>query len=267
MTGPRVSESDVDKAFAAVSGAELLNGLLEKISPDRVEERFESELQRLLEKRIDSRKPVDLDQLQRVATMYARSGLVPGSYLWKEFDWGNPEHFRMLVARVAIAISFGKKFGMDPLTSLKWVYVVNNVPSLWGDAVPGVVRNELRKRGDDYQETKKYTGEGDARTCTVTVKHIRADGTVIEQAEPFSMADAKKARLTSKGPWQDSPDRMLLHRARTYCLRNMFPDIMMGLAVAEEERDVVEQVETRRVLSLNERLESAKLKPEPAAAP
>ena len=62
MTGPRVSESDVDKAFAAVSGAELLNGLLEKISPDRVEERFESELQRLLEKRIDSRKPVDLDQ-------------------------------------------------------------------------------------------------------------------------------------------------------------------------------------------------------------
>lgn len=269
MTSPRVSETDVDKAFAAVSGTDLLNGLLGKMSPERIEERFEDELQRLLEKRIDSRKPVeldqlgtpiinDLDQLQRVATMYARSGLVPGSYLWKEFDWGNAEHFRMLVARVSIAISFGKKFGMDPLTALKWVYVVNNVPSLWGDAVPGVVRDQLRKRGDDYQETKTIKGEGETRTCTVTVKHIRKDGTVVEASESFSMADAKRARLTSKGPWQDSPDRMLLHRARTYCLRNMFPDIMMGLAVAEEERDVVEQKETRRVLSLDQTLASAK---------
>jgi len=269
MTGPRVSETDVDKAFSAVNGSALLDGLLSKMSPERIEDRFEHELQRLLEKRIDSRKPVeldqlgtpiinDLDQLQRVATMYARSGLVPGSYFWKEYDWGNPEHFRMLVARVAIAISFGKKFGMDPLTSLKWVYVVNNVPSLWGDAVPGVVRDQLRKRGDDYQETKVIKGEGEARACTITVKHIRKDGTVVETSESFSMADAKRARLTSKGPWQDSPDRMLLHRARTYCLRNMFPDIMMGLSVVEEERDVAEQKETRRVAGLDQTLSAAK---------
>lgn len=272
MTTAQVSESDINKAFDRVDGSQLLNGLLSKMSPERIEERFESELGRLLEKKLETRKPValdtagtpiinDLDDLQRVATMYARSGLVPGSYFWKEFDWENPVHFRMLVARVSIAISFGKKFGMDPLTSLKWVYVVNNVPSLWGDAVPGVVRNELRKRGEEYEESKKIAGEGDGRACTVTIKHTREGGKTTEQSETFTMGDAKRARLTGKGPWQDSPDRMLLHRARTYLLRNMFPDIMMGLAVAEEERDVTTQIDTRERKTLDERLAEAAGKP------
>lgn len=265
----QLSTTDIDKAFGKFTGDQMLKELLDRCDLARLEERFEDEFHRLMEKKVELRKPValdehgtpvlnDLDDLQRVATMYARSGLVPGSYMPRDYNPENPAHFRTLVARVAIAISFGKKFGMDPLTSLKWVYVVNNVPSLWGDAVPGVVRNELRKRGDDYEETRTYSGQGDARAVVVAIKHTRKDGKITESSETFSMADAKKADLTGKNPWKASPDRMLLHRARTYALRNLFPDIMMGLAVYEEQDDIAEmQVVTERK-SLDQRLAEAK---------
>jgi hypothetical protein len=264
-----VSTEEIDKAFSKVTGDQMLKELLDRCDVARLEERFEGELQRILERKIEQRKPValddhgtpvlnDLDDLQRVATMYARSGLVPGSYMPRDYNADNPTHFRTLVARVAIAISFGKKFGMDPLTALKWVYVVNNVPSLWGDAVPGVVRNELRKRGDEYEETRTYTGTGETRSCTVTVKHTRKDGKVTESAETFSMADARKADLTGKNPWKASPDRMLLHRARTYALRNLFPDIMMGLAVYEEQDDIAEMNTVAERKSLDQRLAETK---------
>ncbi len=265
----QISSSEIDSAFAKVDGRGLLDGLLAKVSAEQVERRLEDELARLIEKKVASRKPVaidvngamvisDLDDLQRVATMYASSGLVPGSYLPPNYDPSKPEMFRMLVARVAIAISFGKKFGMDPLTSLKWVYVVNNVPSLWGDAVPGIVRNELRKRGEGYEESKEYKGKGDERACTVTVRHVLASGEKIEMSETFGIADAQRANLMGKMPWKASPDRMMLHRARTYVLRNLFPDIMMGLAIKEEQEDVEIMNVVAERKTLDERLAEAK---------
>lgn len=275
---PQLTQADIDNAFAKANGQELLSGLLSRVSMDAIEQRVEDELSRMLEKSIGGRKPValdgsgipviaDLDDLWRVASMYARSGLVPDSFTPKNIQPGSPEFTQRLTARIAIAISFGKRYGMDPMTSLRSVYVVNNVPSLWGDAVPGVVRNELRRRDEQYREKIAYSGEGDARKCTVTVVHTARGSEPVEQSETFSMADAKRAGLDGKAPWRASPDRMLLHRARTYLLRNMFPDIMMSLSVAEEQQDFEAQVEASKARTAADKLQEASEREKLASSP
>jgi len=61
----------------------------------------------------------------------------------------------------------------------------------------------------------------------------------------FSVADAKTAKLWgktgSKGeptPWVTYPDRMLKMRARAFALRDAFADVLKGLGIAEEMRDI-----------------------------
>ena len=50
--------------------------------------------------------------------------------------------------------------------------------------------------------------------------------------------DAKRAGLWTKaGPWQTYPRRMLQMRARSFALRDAFPDVLKGLISVEEALD------------------------------
>jgi hypothetical protein len=54
----------------------------------------------------------------------------------------------------------------------------------------------------------------------------------------FSVSDAKRAGLWGKsGPWANYPERMLKYRARGFCLRDAFPDVLKGLITIEEAND------------------------------
>ncbi len=59
-----------------------------------------------------------------------------------------------------------------------------------------------------------------------------------EQSKTFSMTDAKLAGLLGKsGPWTQYPKRMRQMRARAFALRDVFPDVLRGMPVAEEVMD------------------------------
>lgn len=52
------------------------------------------------------------------------------------------------------------------------------------------------------------------------------------------MDDAAKAGLKGKqGPWTQYPKRMMQMRARSWALRDVFPDVLRGMPVAEEVMD------------------------------
>jgi hypothetical protein len=52
------------------------------------------------------------------------------------------------------------------------------------------------------------------------------------------MDDAKAAGLLGKqGPWSQYPKRMRQMRARGFALRDVFPDVLKGMPVAEEVMD------------------------------
>jgi len=135
---------------------------------------------------------------------------------------------------VLVALQMGFELGLSPMQSIQNIAVINGRPSIWGDALPGLVRASGLM--ESYQEEEIGTYPNEDYGFRITAKRKGADTAL---AGVFTMADAKKAALLTKpGPWQQYPKRMLKNRARSFCLRDNFPDVTKGLYTAEEQRDI-----------------------------
>lgn len=138
---------------------------------------------------------------------------------------------------IMIAVQHGLEVGLSPMSALQNIAVVNGKPCIYGDAALALCCSHPAFL--DIEETV----EGNTATCIVK----RRDRSPV--VRKFSEADAKKAGLWGKqGPWTYYPARMLQMRARSWALRDAFPDALKGLGVAEEVRDYAPRnVSTRRV--------------------
>lgn len=159
--------------------------------------------------------PTTIDEALRFAEMLSKASLVPKDYQ------GNP-------ANCLIAMQWGMEIGLPPLQAMQNIAVINGRPSIWGDAMLALVRGSGLL--ESIQET--INGETMVAECTITRKGE------MPVSREFSMEDAKRAGLAGKqGPWQQYPRRMLQMRARAWALRDVFPDVLRGVAMAEEAMD------------------------------
>lgn len=137
-----------------------------------------------------------------------------------------PKDFKGKPGNCLVAIQWGMEIGLKPLQAMQNIAVINGRPSLWGDAVIALVRSSPL--------CEYIIEEDDGRTATCKVKR-RGEP---EQYRSFSMDDAKAAGLLGKqGPWTQYPKRMRQMRARAFAVRDVFPDVLKGLPVAEEVMD------------------------------
>ena len=164
--------------------------------------------------------PTDVDQALRISEMFAKSDLVPDNYKNKP-------------ANIFLAVSAGASLGLAPFQAMQNIAVINGKPSIWGDALLAMVRND--KRCLSVKET--IEGEGTARTATCSVSRLAPNGETEVISSSFSMGNAQKAGLLNKKPWQSYPDRMLQMRARGFALRDAFADVIGGLITTEEAQD------------------------------
>lgn len=158
--------------------------------------------------------PQTFEQAMTFANMLADSELVP-----KDFK-GKP-------GNCLIAMQWGSELGLKPLQALSNIAVVNGRAALWGDAVIALVRSSplceyVRESDDGHTATCRVKRRGEAEHVTT-----------------FSMDDAKQAGLANKqGPWTQYPKRMRQMRARAFALRDVFPDVLRGMPMAEEVQDM-----------------------------
>lgn len=185
--------------------------------------------------------PQSLEQLERVASIIAKSDLAPKDYRNK------PEN-------VAVAIAMGMELGVSPMQAVQGISVINGRPSVWGDLMMALCR--AHPACDGIDETLEYDNAGNV--IAAVCRAIR-NGQVQERR--FSVEDAKRAGLWTKdGPWKQYPFRMLQMRARGFCLRDVFADALRGLASAEEAADTpVEELPPRAVVT-----PISEARPEPA---
>ena len=158
--------------------------------------------------------PQNIDEALRMADIMAKASIVP-----KDFQ-GNP-------GNILVAIQWGAELGLPPLQVMQSIAVINGRPAMWGDAVIALVRGSglLESMHEDIGDT--------SATCTVKRRGEEAE------SRTFSLEDAKKAGLLGKqGPWSQFQKRMLQMRARAWALRDVFPDVLRGVHVAEEAQDV-----------------------------
>lgn len=158
--------------------------------------------------------PQNIDEALRMADIMAKASIVPKDYQ------GNP-------GNILVAIQWGAELGLPPLQAMQSIAVINGRPALWGDAVIALVRGSglLDSIHEEVTDT--------LATCTVKRRGEEP------AARNFSMEDAKRAGLLGKqGPWSQYPKRMLQMRARAWALRDVFPDVLRGVHVAEEAQDI-----------------------------
>ena len=161
--------------------------------------------------------PDNIESAFRLANALAASGdMVP-----KAFQ-GNPNATMAAIAR-------GMEIGLAPMQALSSIAVINGRASIWGDALPA-----LMQRAGHHIDVE-YEGEGERLTAVATLTRGDTNKQVVRR---FSIADAKRAGLLGKqGPWQQYPQRMIAHRARSWAIRDGAADALMGLGVAEEVSD------------------------------
>lgn len=156
-----------------------------------------------------------------LATKLASSGLVPKDYRGKPQD-------------LFIAMAMGYQIGLSVEQAIQAIAVINGRPCLWGDDMLALCM--AHPEFDDIIEKPIHKGEQlIGYSCTVKRKG-KSDHEAI-----FTLDMAKKAGLLSKpGPWTQYTERMLQLRARSYALRNRFPDALKGVKSREELEDYIE---------------------------
>jgi hypothetical protein len=163
--------------------------------------------------------PANLDEAVNLSGILSQSNIVPASYKGKKED-------------ILVAIIMGSELGFSPIASLQNIATINGKPSIYGDAMLALVKNS--PLCEDVIETmhKGDKQEDSGAVCTVKRKGMEPVSVT------FTVGDAIRAGLWKKaGPWTQYPKRMLQMRARSFALRDAFPDVLRGLVATEELMD------------------------------
>jgi hypothetical protein len=193
---------------------------------------------------------ITLNERWRMATAYYAGGMVPKSYKNAE--------------QVMAGMQFAIEMGLQPLSGLRNIAIINGSVSIWGDLPLALVRKsgKLKSIREVVYDTEKKIislenpyGVPNLAACET----IRIDANGLESITCtfFSMADAKQAGLLGReNVWKTYPRRMLQMRARSQNLKDAFGDILMGASIAEydynyepnenESRDVTYEGEIKR---------------------
>lgn len=167
----------------------------------------------------------DLAEQYSVAEMYVKSGIMP-----KSFD---------SAPKIIVGMQYARELGLQPLTAMRQMCVINGAPSLWGDLPLALVRKSGR-----LEYIKEYRFDIDGKEISPKNQNIKSEvfgcSCIIKSKdEPteierwFTLDDAQKAGLINREVWKKYTATMLKYRARTEALKDGFGDILNGVSVAE----------------------------------
>ena len=135
---------------------------------------------------------------------------------------------------VMVTIQAGMELGFPPMMALRVLYPVNGRVGIMGEAAKALVRKHgLLATGTDIDIV--LTGEGDNRKATCTA---RRKGNTKSTVREFTWAEAKRAGLTSKDTYRKWGDDMLGARSWGRLAKHLFSDVLLGMALTEELRDL-----------------------------
>lgn len=183
-----------------------------------------------IEKRPDGREmsKQELDEIELRTDMQMAKALSHSAMFAKRFN-GNP-------ADVLGAVMLGKSMGIEPISALTSINVINGTPTASAMLIAALVRragHKVEYRRDPLKQSV---------SCTIT----RADdGTSV--TETWSMDRAKRMGLAGRGMWAKDPMTMLSWRALTSAARLAVPDVVLGLAYTPEEISSAQHVTARVV--------------------
>lgn len=134
-----------------------------------------------------------------------------------------PSGLRGNPAACVAAVMYGAGLGMDPMTSLRNIHVIEGQPSLSALAMLGLVL------GQGHEVWVEEASD------TRVIQRGRRRGSDKVQESVWTIQRAEKAGLAGRPNWKKYPQAMLMARARAELCRMIAPDVLMGCPYAYEE--------------------------------
>jgi hypothetical protein len=157
-------------------------------------------------------KPTSFAEALEFAKVLADSGMVPKAYA------GKP-------AAIIATWQHGLELGVGLMQALQGISNINGNPSVFGDLGWALVQNHPDFVDSIEEVTDTYA------VCTLK-RRGRSDKTW-----KYTIEMAKQNELLGKDNWKKNPKRMLQWRARSWCMRDQFPDSLKGMVIYEEAQD------------------------------
>lgn len=156
-------------------------------------------------------------ELTEVATSLSKSSLIPETFK-------KPED-------ALYAIAQGRELGLSPIYSLNNISIIKGRSFLSADAMLAIAKKSPEYGGSTIEET--------ADACTVTMTRNYANGVSDTRKVTFTIQDASKAGLVKEGSgWVKYRSRMLKARAQSYCVKDLFGDLLAGIYSTEEADEI-----------------------------
>lgn len=167
-----------------------------------------------------SQRPANMQEAMQLAKLIADSSFCPRSFKDKNGVGRSGD--------ILIVLFVAEELDVTVLQALSGVMCFNGVPKIWGDLGPALIlRSGLCEYFlDDWDEA--------SQTCVVRIKRKGKPA----REFTYSWAEAVKAQLDQKETYRLFRRDMCTWRAKTRAMRTEFPDILKGLAFAEDAMGV-----------------------------
>lgn len=157
----------------------------------------------------------------KLAGQLATSELVPKSFRGKPQD-------------LFLCWAMGYQVGLTPEQAMQCIAIINGKATMYGDDLLALCM--IHKDFEDILEDPIIKNDSVVGYKCVVKRRGKAPKERI-----FTVEMAKKAGLLAKGGvWNQYLERMLQLRARGFCLRDSFPDVLKGIKPREEVEDYID---------------------------
>jgi hypothetical protein len=160
--------------------------------------------------------PDALTAALKIAERLSKSNLIPKPLQGKPDD-------------VLVVLLTGRSYGVDPMTALSNISVINGKPVLEAKLLHGLC---LARR--DVCEYFVCV-EASATSATYEAKRV---GAPKPERKTWVIKQAQDAGLTGKENWQKYPQAMLEARAKAALARSAFPDVVTGAYIPDEAEEM-----------------------------
>ena len=175
------------------------------------------------------------EEQYRLARAYYASGLMPAAL-------DSPE-------KVLVAVQLCRELNLPPMTSVGKICVINGTPSIFGDLPLALVQRSGKL---EYIKEELFDEKGPLDLNKPLPAFFGASCTLKRIGQPelnrvFTQVDAVKAGIWGKKVWAVYPKRMMQMRARGWAIKDAFPDVIMGVSIAEYDHDTVPGMDSRNM--------------------
>lgn len=184
--------------------------------------------------------PTDEAQPKQVATIWNNSEMLEKAWKSAKFlsssDLVPQDTYREKPANCLIALDIANRTGFSPLTVMQQLYIVKGKPSWSGQMAIALVNNCGRFTPLEFT----YVGEmgTPSHGCYASATDLKSGKVCVSDIVTMQMAKDEGWLDKNGSKWKTMPMQMMKYRSGAFFARTYCPEVLLGLPLADEVRDV-----------------------------